>query len=106
MSPHARVVSEDVQVASPYGLHARVACEIVKRSQEFESRILIIKGEEVADGKSILEIMTLGAECGALLTVRACGRDADEAVRAIATILQETDDSVATRPAAETSAEA
>ena len=40
------------------------------------------------NAKSILGILTLAAECGSELTVRAEGPDAEEAVRAILELLE------------------
>ena len=46
------------------GLHARPADLLVRLANQFESKILIGKNGEVVDCKSMISLMTLGAEKG------------------------------------------
>ncbi len=39
------------------------------------------------NGKSIMGVMMLAAECGSAITIRATGRDAEQAVQAIADLV-------------------
>lgn len=77
-----------VIVKNPEGLHARPAHMLAKLAGTFSSQIEIIKAGEPVDGKSILSILTLGAEHGTELTVSAIGPDAEEAVGAIAHLFE------------------
>ncbi len=72
-----------VTVINELGLHARPAAEFVKLASRFESDIHLAKDGEAVNGKSIMGVMTLAAECGAELTLRAEGSDADAAVTAL-----------------------
>jgi len=65
-----------VTVENKLGLHARPAAELVKLASKFESEITISKDEMAVNGKSILGVMTLAAERGCILLVRAEGADA------------------------------
>ena len=65
------------------GLHIRPSSQIVKTAQRFSSALVIRKGDRAVDGKSILDMMTLAAEQGAVLQIEAQGADADDAVAAI-----------------------
>ena len=56
---------------------------------KFESAVELAAGAGRADGKSVLAIMGLGAASGQEVTVRATGRDAQEAVAALIGILTE-----------------
>ena len=76
-----------VCVTNQRGLHARPAELIAKRALEFESTIEIIKEGYRVDGKSILHILTLGAECGTELVLEARGADADAALDALAELI-------------------
>lgn len=72
-----------VTVVNELGLHARPAAEFVKLAGRFNSEITVAKDGEPVNGKSIMGVMTLAAECGAELTLRAEGADAEVAVAAL-----------------------
>ncbi len=72
-----------VTVVNELGLHARPAAEFVKLAGRFKSDISVAKDGEPVNGKSIMGVMTLAAECGAELTLRAEGADAEVAVTAL-----------------------
>ncbi len=75
-----------VEVSNKYGLHARVATELVKVSSQFESSVTLCREgcDTEVDGKSILALMTMGAENGSRLLLRVRGDDAEPACTAIA----------------------
>ncbi len=72
-----------MKIVNQAGLHARPAAEFVKLTARFTSDITVTNGDMSVNGKSILGVMTLAAECGTLLTVRAAGDDAEEAIVAV-----------------------
>ncbi len=74
-------------VANRLGLHARPAAELVKTATRFESEIQIAKDGMWVNAKSILGVMTLAAERGSELSIKADGPDADAAVGAIAELI-------------------
>lgn len=80
-------VDRTVTIRNRLGLHARPAGEFVKVASKFNSNITVSKGELEVNGKSIMGVMTLAAECGSKVTVRAEGEDADSAVEALAELL-------------------
>ena len=71
---------QTIQIKNKYGLHARPAAEFVKLATQFQSEIWVRKQELEVNGKSIMGMMMLAAECGAEITIRADGDDASEAV--------------------------
>ena len=75
-----RLVSMPDQVA----LHARPAGQFVKTAAGFRSRVTVAANGKVADAKSILSVLGLGARGGVPLTIRAEGDDASAAVGALA----------------------
>ncbi len=81
------MVERIVQIANKNGLHARPAAEIVKISARYQSEITLVKDGLEVNGKSILGVMMLAAECGSSLVLRAHGADADAAVDALATLI-------------------
>jgi phosphocarrier protein HPr len=77
-----------VTVVNPQGFHARPAHLFVKLAGSFACQVQIQKGNDVIDGKSILDLLTLGAGNGTTLTLKACGPDADAAVNALAKLIE------------------
>jgi phosphocarrier protein len=76
-----------VTIRNRHGLHARPAAEFVKLSSRFESRIILEKDGMEVNGKSIMGVMMLAAECGSILRIRAIGRDSAEAVSALCSLV-------------------
>lgn len=76
-------------VRNKLGLHARAAAKIVQTSSQFQSRILIIKNGREADGKSMLDIMTLSCPQGTRIEVYAEGDDAVEAIAALTVLFDD-----------------
>jgi phosphocarrier protein len=81
------VVERSATVANRLGLHARPAAEFVKVAGKFDAEILVSKENVQVNGKSILGVMTLAAECGSTLVLQATGDDAEEAVDALVAML-------------------
>jgi phosphocarrier protein len=78
---------KSVTVSNTQGLHARPAHAIVTLAGRYQARIEIIRDGEAADARSILAILTLAAEQGTELTIKATGTDADQATEAIAELI-------------------
>jgi phosphocarrier protein len=82
------MVERTVTIVNKNGVHARPAAEIVKTAGRFSSDVTIVRDDLEVNGKSIMGVMMLAAECGADITLRADGPDAQEAVDAIATLVE------------------
>jgi phosphocarrier protein HPr len=76
-----------VQIVNKNGLHARPAAEIVKLAAKYQSDIVVAREDLEVNGKSIMGVMMLAAECGSTLTLRASGPDADQALDALAHLI-------------------
>ena len=72
-----------VTVNHEVGLHARPASMFVQTAAKFSSDIDVSHGEVTANAKSILSVLTLGAQQGAEITINAVGDDADDALAAL-----------------------
>ncbi|UCD23354.1 MAG: HPr family phosphocarrier protein [Gemmatimonadota bacterium] len=79
-------VERKVTIVNRLGLHARPAAEFVKVASKFEAEITVSKDSMEVNGKSILGVMTLAAECGSQLVLRATGADAETALDALADV--------------------
>ena len=82
------MAERSVQILNKNGLHARPAAEIVKVSAKFQSEIVLLRDGMEVNGKSIMGVMMLAAECGATLVLRADGPDAEAALEALAALIQ------------------
>ncbi|GMV10096.1 MAG TPA: HPr family phosphocarrier protein [Gemmatimonadaceae bacterium] len=81
------MVERSVEVVNKNGIHARPAAEIVKTAGKFRSHITLAREELEVNGKSIMGVMMLAAECGSQVQLRAEGPDAQEAVEALASLI-------------------
>jgi phosphotransferase system HPr (HPr) family protein len=66
-----------VRIVNPEGLHARPSGAIVSAALRFESALRVAAGDREVNGRSILEVISLGATCGTDLVLRADGPDAE-----------------------------
>ena len=83
-------VERKVTVSNKYGLHARASTALVKTASQFDSEVLLGRdgSDEFVDAKSILGIMSMGAECGADLCLKVDGVDAEAALEAIVALFE------------------
>jgi phosphocarrier protein len=80
-------IERPVTIQNRHGLHARPAAEVVKAASRFQSDITLVRDDMEVNGKSIMGVMMLAAECGATVTLRASGPDAEQAVAALETLV-------------------
>jgi len=71
------------------GLHARPAALFIQTAKQFESDIKVTHGEREANAKSILGVLTLGANQGAVITIRAEGDDAEQSLLALEALVED-----------------
>jgi len=78
--------SSEATVALPEGvaLHARPAATFVKTALRFRSQLTVGLDGKVANAKSILAVLALGATGGTVLRLSAEGEDAPDALAALA----------------------
>lgn len=74
---------KDVTILNRQGLHARPATALVNTASKFKCKIFISRDDKKVNGKSILGLLVLAAEHGAVLTIEADGQDEDAAIEAI-----------------------
>lgn len=76
-----------VEIVNRAGMHARPAAEFVKLAARFASAVKVEKDGLEVDGKSIMGVLMLAAECGSHLTIRADGEDAGAALQALSDLV-------------------
>lgn len=77
-----------VTLGSKSGLHARPAAAFVQNAKEFRSKVTLAKNEKTVNGKSILSVLTLGAEQGDQVVLKVDGEDAELAIDKLASLLE------------------
>ncbi len=70
------------------GLHARAAARFVKTAAQFDADIRVRKNGTEVSGCSIMGLMMLAAAPGAVVELSASGRQAAEAVAALAALIE------------------
>ncbi|HVT27254.1 MAG TPA: HPr family phosphocarrier protein [Lacipirellulaceae bacterium] len=82
-------ISRVVVIQNEQGLHARPAEMFVRLAQQFESKLCVVKEGYRVEARSIMDLLTLGAAKGTELLLEADGPDAQEAVDALAKLVEE-----------------
>lgn len=81
------VARRSVAIVNRLGLHARAATVFVQTASRFRASVSVAKDGEVVDGKSIIGLMMLAAGLGSSIEIEAHGDDANEAVEALAELV-------------------
>ena len=81
-------IRREVVVPNKQGMHARPAEMFVRRAQQFQSKIEIVRDDYRVEAKSIMNLLTLGAAQGTRLILEAEGSDAQEAIDALAEVVE------------------
>jgi len=80
--------SRDLIIANQRGLHARAAAKFVKVAADYEATIRVCHGGTEVCGTSIMGLMMLAAAQGTAILVSAQGIDAQGAVDALTTLVE------------------
>lgn len=68
-------------IRNKLGLHLRPAGLLVKTANKYISDITVEKDGVQVDGKSIIAVTTLNASKDSVVTIKACGPDAEQALQ-------------------------
>jgi phosphocarrier protein HPr len=78
-----------VEIKNAEGLHMRPAMQFVDTASRFNCEIVVSNEQTEADGKSIMQMSMLAATCGTRLHLRAEGPEAEQALEALHTLVEE-----------------
>ena len=84
-------VEKTITIKNKQGLHARPAALFVQIANKFNCEIIVSRGKQKVNGKSIMGIMMLEAGAGSKITIAAVGDDAERAVADLIAILSSAD---------------
>jgi phosphocarrier protein HPr len=83
MEPSVADVYKSIVVQNKYGLHMRPAHRFMELANQFPCKVKVKMGHREVSGKSILDLTTLGAQCGATLMITCSGEQAEECLAAL-----------------------
>ncbi|HLB43001.1 MAG TPA: HPr family phosphocarrier protein [Gammaproteobacteria bacterium] len=77
------MIRQTVTIQNKLGLHTRAAAKLVDVAKRFESRVELVYRDRIVDCKSIMGVITLGAQKDHKIEVIINGNDAEQALTAI-----------------------
>ena len=81
-------VSAETAILNKYGFHVRPSTQFMQMAREYQAEINVEVDNLRADGKSIMQLMALGAMQGATVKITAKGPDAQEAVNSLVNLIK------------------
>lgn len=78
----------ELRIENEAGLHARPAAELVRLTGNFDADVWLAKDGVEVNAKSIMGVLMLAAERGAVITLRARGDDAEAVVAAVRDLVE------------------
>ncbi|WP_018963591.1 HPr family phosphocarrier protein [Coprothermobacter platensis] len=82
-------VETEVTLTNPTGLHARPASLLVQTAAKFKSNITLEKDGRTASAKSIMGVLSLGADQGSRIKITVEGEDAKAAMQALLDLVKD-----------------
>ena len=75
------------EIVNKKGLHARASAKFVQTVEKFDAQVTVTRGSETVGGNSIMGLMMLSAATGTEITVDVSGKQAEDAMAAIADLV-------------------
>ncbi|MBV7298500.1 HPr family phosphocarrier protein [Enterovibrio paralichthyis] len=80
---------KQVEITAENGLHTRPAAQFVKEAKGFDAKITVESGGKEASATSLFKLQTLGLTKGTVVTIKAEGAQAQEAVDHLVKLMDE-----------------
>lgn len=84
----ALTATRRVTIANPEGMHLRPSYLVSKLALKYDAEVFLEKDGQAYEASSVLNLMMLGAAQGTELVLRASGPQAEEAVDALAALIE------------------
>ena len=78
-----------LKITNKRGLHARASAKFVQCAEQFDACIRVSKDGHIVGGTSIMGLMMLAASNGSDIHISADGAQADEAIEALAALVDD-----------------
>lgn len=82
------VECQNAQIVNSKGLHARASAKLAKLALTLPAAIRIRHENEVADARSIMDLLCLGAGFGQTVEIHAEGEGAEKSMRAVLDLIE------------------
>lgn len=83
------MIRQQLTIQNKLGLHTRAAAKLVDTAKKFGSRIELVFNDRVVDSKSIMGVITLGAQKDNVIDVVINGDDENHALQAIQQLIND-----------------
>lgn len=81
------MIREQLIIQNKLGLHTRAAAKLVDTAKRFASKVELVYRDRAVDAKSIMGVITLGAQKDCIIDVIISGEDEQETLEAIAKLI-------------------
>ena len=85
----AETAEKTIKIQNELGLHARAATKLVQLATKYPCELSITKDGHEVNGKSIMGVLLLVASKGTTITLRSKGDKSQEAIDAIAALIDD-----------------
>ena len=82
--PH---VQAQLTLLNSMGLHARAAAAFVQAIKDFTVEVTVTRQGQTANGRSVIELLTLGAPQGSTLDIQIQGVDSEKALATLTNLI-------------------
>ena len=89
MAPQTDQSERTITIKNELGMHARATTKFVQLAGKYPCEVTVSKDGHDVNGKSIMGVLMLVASKGSVITIRAKGERHDEAVAALAQLVDD-----------------
>lgn len=82
------MVSQNIKIMNPTGLHLRPAGNLCKEAMKYKSKVTFNYGNNTANAKSVLSVLGACIKSGDEITLVCEGEDEEEALTALVAYIQ------------------
>jgi phosphocarrier protein HPr len=83
------MIREKLTIQNKLGVHTRAAAKLVSTAKRFASRVELAFNDRLVDGKSIMSVITLGAQKDHVVDFIITGEDEQECLAALTQLVNE-----------------
>jgi phosphocarrier protein len=79
----------EVEIVNKLGLHARASAKLTQTASKFAADVWVSRNGRRVNAKSIMGVMMLAAGRGSRVAIETDGADADQALAALVTLIED-----------------
>jgi phosphocarrier protein len=79
----------EVEIVNKLGLHARASAKLTQTASRFAAEVWLSRNGRRVNAKSIMGVMMLAAGKGSRIAIETDGSDADEALAALVSLIED-----------------